>query len=46
MTTIFPEARTCEVGVRSNSMAGVRSRASVFGVTSLRVVDASGFPTL
>lgn len=37
---------TCKMGTRSDRMAVLDSRARVFGVEKLRVVDASAFPVL
>ncbi|KNG88319.1 versicolorin B synthase [Aspergillus nomiae NRRL 13137] len=37
---------TCKMGTRSDRMAVLDSRARVFGVERLRVVDASAFPFL
>lgn len=44
--TIYHAACTCKMGVPSDRMAVVDHRARVFGVTGLRVVDASAFPIL
>jgi choline dehydrogenase len=44
--TVWHAASTCAMGVSSNPMAVVDSTAKVFGVTGLRVVDASIFPIL
>ena len=46
MMTIYHASCTCKMGVRNDSMAVVDSQARVFGVTGLRVVDASAFPIL
>ncbi|KAJ5125084.1 Glucose-methanol-choline oxidoreductase, partial [Penicillium bovifimosum] len=46
MMTIYHASCTCKMGVQNDSMAVVDSRARVFGVTGLRVVDASAFPIL
>lgn len=35
-----------KMGTRNDSMAVIDSRARVFGVSNLRVVDASSFPIL
>ncbi|KAJ5431662.1 Glucose-methanol-choline oxidoreductase [Penicillium cf. griseofulvum] len=44
--TIYHAACTCKIGIQNDSMAVVDSRARVFGVAGLRVVDASAFPIL
>lgn len=44
--TIYHAACTCKMGVLGDTMAVLDSRARVFGVTGLRVVDASSFPVL
>ncbi|PYI23543.1 GMC oxidoreductase [Aspergillus violaceofuscus CBS 115571] len=44
--TIYHAACTCKMGARNDSMAVVDHRARVFGVTGLRVVDASAFAIL
>jgi choline dehydrogenase-like flavoprotein len=44
--TLWHPACTCKMGVRSDDMAVVDSKAKVFGVGRLRVVDASAFPFL
>jgi len=44
--TIYHAACTCKMGVQNDSMAVIDNRARVFGVTKLRVVDASAFPIL
>jgi choline dehydrogenase len=44
--TIYHAACTCKMGIQNDSMAVVDSRARVFGVAGLRVVDASAFPIL
>lgn len=36
----------CKIGVESDSMAVIDSRARVRGVTNLGIVDASSFPFL
>lgn len=46
MMTIYHAACTCKMGRFNDSMAVVDSKAKVFGVTGLRVVDASAFPLL
>ncbi|KAF9882808.1 hypothetical protein FE257_005140 [Aspergillus nanangensis] len=45
MTSYHP-AGTCKMGTVRDPMAVVDSRGRVFGVTRLRVVDASAFPIL
>jgi choline dehydrogenase-like flavoprotein len=45
-TTISHAAGTCKMGIKSDTSAVVDSYARVFGVTGLRVVDASAFPLL
>ncbi|KAI8630065.1 GMC oxidoreductase [Xylariaceae sp. FL1651] len=42
--TIFHAACTCAMGLPDNPMAVVDSAARVYGVSGLRVVDASSFP--
>jgi choline dehydrogenase len=44
--TIFHAACTCSMGTPSNKMAVVGNKARVYGVSGLRVVDASVFPFL
>ncbi|EAW14213.1 GMC family oxidoreductase [Aspergillus clavatus NRRL 1] len=44
--TIYHAACTCKMGTRDDPMAVLDSRARVFGVKGLRVVDASAFPIL
>lgn len=46
MMTIYHASCTCKMGLQNDSMAVVDSHARVFGVTGLRVVDASAFPFL
>lgn len=46
MMTIYHAACTCKMGVQNDTMAVVDNRARVFGVSGLRVVDASAFPIL
>lgn len=46
MMTIYHAACTCKMGVQNDTMAVVDNRARVFGVSGLRVVDASAFPFL
>ena len=42
--TVFHPACTCRMGKSTDSMAVLDSKARVFGVKGLRVVDASAFP--
>jgi choline dehydrogenase-like flavoprotein len=44
--TLWHAACTCKMGVSDDPMAVVDSRARVYGVQGLRVVDASAFPFL
>ncbi|KAJ0422667.1 hypothetical protein BJY00DRAFT_322494 [Aspergillus carlsbadensis] len=44
--TLWHPACTCKMGVKEDEMAVVDSKAKVFGVGKLRVVDASAFPFL
>ncbi|KAJ5730272.1 Glucose-methanol-choline oxidoreductase [Penicillium malachiteum] len=44
--TLWHPACTCKMGTSNDEMAVVDSRARVFGVDKLRVVDASAFPFL
>ncbi|KAL4883553.1 hypothetical protein BJY04DRAFT_184878 [Aspergillus karnatakaensis] len=44
--TIWHPSRTCRMGTADDPMAVVDSKARVFGVNRLRVVDASAFPFL
>ncbi|OJJ59831.1 hypothetical protein ASPSYDRAFT_30663 [Aspergillus sydowii CBS 593.65] len=46
MMTLWHPACTCKMGVSSDPLAVVDSRAQVYGVNRLRVVDASAFPFL
>ncbi|KAJ6014308.1 Dehydrogenase patE [Penicillium herquei] len=46
MMTIYHASCTCKMGVENDSMAVVDSHARAFGVSGLRVVDASAFPIL
>ncbi|KAI4195661.1 MAG: hypothetical protein LQ350_007069 [Teloschistes chrysophthalmus] len=46
MVPIWHAASTCKMGRANDSMAVIDSRARVFGVKGLRVVDASSFPFL
>lgn len=44
--TLYHASATCKMGRRDDAMAVVDSKAKVFGVRGLRVVDASAFPFL
>ncbi|KAL4892540.1 hypothetical protein BDV59DRAFT_180136 [Aspergillus ambiguus] len=44
--TLYHPACTCKMGVQDDPMAVVDNRGRVFGVSGLRVVDASVFPFL
>ncbi|RDW67184.1 GMC family oxidoreductase [Aspergillus mulundensis] len=44
--TLWHPSATCKMGTRQDADAVVDSRARVFGVSGLRVVDASAFPFL
>ena len=44
--TLWHAASTCKMGTSDDEMAVVDSKARVFGVEGLRVVDASAFPFL
>ncbi|KAK5724901.1 hypothetical protein LTR17_013484 [Elasticomyces elasticus] len=44
--TFAHASATCKMGVKSDKMAVVDSKARVFGINGLRVVDASAFPFL
>ena len=46
LMTIYHAAATCKMGTLNDTMAVVDSRARVYGVQNLRVVDASAFPFL
>lgn len=46
MLQVYHPACTNKMGVANDSMAVVDSTARVFGVSGLRVVDASAFPLL
>lgn len=46
LMTIYHASCTCKMGTQTDDMAVVDHRARVFGVTGLRVVDASAFPFL
>ena len=44
--TLYHASATCKMGRSGDAMAVVDSKARVFGVEGLRVVDASAFPFL
>lgn len=44
--TVFHASCTCKMGIASDPMAVVDSKARVFGVSALRIVDASSFALL
>jgi choline dehydrogenase len=44
--TIWHAASTCKMGRSEHEIAAVDSKARVYGVEGLRVVDASAFPFL
>lgn len=44
--TVYHASCTCAMGMANDTMTVVDSRARVFGVRALRVVDASSFPLL
>ncbi|KAJ5239255.1 hypothetical protein N7468_003874 [Penicillium chermesinum] len=46
MMTLWHASCTCKMGTSKDAMAVIDSRARVFGVQKLRVVDASSFPFL
>ncbi|GAB1743243.1 hypothetical protein NU219Hw_g9094t1 [Hortaea werneckii] len=46
LSTVYHAACTCKMGKSSDRMAVVDSKACVYGVRGLRVVDASAFPIL
>lgn len=46
MMTLWHPACTCKMGASSDPLAVVDSKAQVYGVNRLRVVDASAFPFL
>ncbi|KAL8951283.1 MAG: hypothetical protein Q9222_002738 [Ikaeria aurantiellina] len=46
LMTIYHAASTCKMGLPNDTMAVIDSRARVYGVQNLRVVDASAFPFL
>jgi choline dehydrogenase len=43
---LYHAASTCKMGQANDTLAVVDSKARVFGVEGLRVVDASAFPFL
>ncbi|TVY45325.1 Dehydrogenase [Lachnellula subtilissima] len=45
-STVFHAACTCAMGLSSDPMAVLDSKARVYGVSGLRVVDSSSFPIL
>lgn len=46
LMTIYHAAATCKMGASNDTMAVIDARARVYGVSNLRVVDASSFPFL
>ncbi|KAH7018206.1 choline dehydrogenase [Microdochium trichocladiopsis] len=46
LQTVWHASGTCKMGKASDPMAVIDSRARVYGVQALRVVDASSFPLL
>jgi choline dehydrogenase-like flavoprotein len=46
LMTLWHPACTCKMGKEDDKMAVLNSKAQVFGVQGLRVVDASSFPIL
>lgn len=46
LSTFYHAAGTCKMGVRQDRTAVIDSRARVFGLQNLRVVDLSGVPFL
>ncbi|CAD6565118.1 MAG: hypothetical protein TREMPRED_000930 [Tremellales sp. Tagirdzhanova-0007] len=46
LSTVWHAAATCKMGLAHDSMAVIDSKARVFGVNNLRVVDISSFPFL
>ena len=46
VTPIWHASATCKMGVESDPLAVIDSKAKVYGVNRLRVVDASSFPFL
>ena len=45
-SSTYHAAATCKMGAKNDSMAVLDSKARVYGVQGLRVVDASAFPFL
>jgi choline dehydrogenase len=45
-TTIFHPVGTCKMGKSDDPMAVVDSQLKVFGLTGLRIVDASVMPSI
>jgi choline dehydrogenase len=46
VTTVYHASCTCKMGVESDEMAVIVSRARLFGTKNLKVVDASSLPML
>ncbi|KAF4448357.1 hypothetical protein F53441_8232 [Fusarium austroafricanum] len=46
LMTVWHAACTCKMGKKNDTMAVIDSKARVYGVKGLRVVDASSFPML
>lgn len=46
LTTVWHASCTCKMGAADDEGAVLDSKARVYGVEGLRVVDASSFPTL
>ena len=46
LMTVWHAACTCKMGKKEDKMAVIDSKARVYGVEGLRVVDASSFPML
>lgn len=46
MLTVYHASATCKMGSKNDTMAVVDSKAKVFGMSNLRIVDASAFPFL
>ncbi len=46
MQTVWHAACACKMGLKSDNNAVVDNHARVFGVSGVRVVDASAFPFL